>query len=62
MQLTQSGMLIIKALPPIVKYKPNLKNDIENALYRTNPLRYKDSMQLLVFKDIQKSLDDIRNL
>lgn len=52
----------IKALPSIVKYKPNLKNDIENALHRANPLRYKDSMQLLVFKDIQKSLDDIRNL
>lgn len=36
--------------------------DIENALHRANSLRYKDSMQLLVFKDIQKSLDDIRNL
>lgn len=51
----------IKALPSIAKYKPDLKNDIENALRRANPLRYKGSMQLLVLKDIQKSLDDIRN-
>jgi hypothetical protein len=48
-------------LPSIAKYKPDLKNDIENALRRANPLRYKGSMQSLVLKDIQKSLDDIRN-
>ncbi|NMA85389.1 MAG: SufBD protein [Epulopiscium sp.] len=51
----------IKALPSIVKYKPDLKNDIENALHRANPSRYKESMQSLIFKDIQKSLEDIRN-
>ena len=40
----------IKALPSIAKYKPDLKNDIENALRRANPLRYKGSMQSLVLK------------
>lgn len=52
----------IKALPSIVKYKPDLQNDIENALHCANPIKYKESMQSLILKDIQKSLDDIRKL
>lgn len=52
----------IKALPSIVKCKPDLKNDIINALHRANPSRYKESMQTLILKDIQKSLNDIRGL
>lgn len=52
----------IKALPVIVKYKPELKQCIENALHHANPTRYKDSMQPLVIKDIQKALADIQNL
>jgi hypothetical protein len=52
----------IKVLPSIVRYKPDLKLEIENALHRTNPTRYKDSMQLLVLKDIQKALGDIQKL
>lgn len=52
----------IKGLPVIAKYKPDLKQDIENALQRANPTRYKDSMQSLVMKDIQKALTDIQNL
>ena len=52
----------IKVLPVIAKYKPDLKQDIENALQRANPTRYKDSMQSLVMKDIQKALTDIQNL
>lgn len=52
----------IKALPVIVKYKPDLKQSIENALHHANPTRYKDSMQPLVMKDIQKALADIQNL
>jgi hypothetical protein len=52
----------IKVLPSIVRYKPDLKLEIENALHRANPTRYKDSMQLLVLKDIQKALGDIQKL
>lgn len=50
----------IKVLPIIAKYKPDLKNDIENALHRANPAMYKDSMRSLVLKDIQATLEDIR--
>lgn len=52
----------IKVLPIVAKYKPDLKQDILNALYRANPARYKESMQSLVVKDIQKCLNDIENL
>jgi hypothetical protein len=52
----------IKALPSIVKYKADLKEDIKNALKCANPYMYKDNMQSLVFRDIQKSLDAIDNL
>lgn len=52
----------IKALPTIAKYKPDLKLDIENALLKAEPTKYKDSMRPLVEKDIQKALHDIRNL
>ncbi|MDD4843956.1 MAG: SufBD protein [Anaerotignum sp.] len=52
----------IKALPSIAKYKPDLKIDIENALYKADPTKYKDSMRPLVEKNIQKALHDIRNL
>ena len=51
----------IKALPLIAKYKPDLKNDIENALLSANPSKYKDSMRPLILKDIQKSLEKIRS-
>jgi hypothetical protein len=49
----------IKALPAIVKYKPDLKKDIENALRGANLSRYQENMQALIFKDIQKALRDI---
>jgi len=52
----------IKVLPLIAKYKPDLKQDIDNALQCTIPTRYKESMQSLVMKDIQKALTDIKNL
>lgn len=52
----------IKALPLIAKHKPDLKEDIMNTLRRANPLQYKESMQSLVLKDIQKCLTDIRKL
>lgn len=50
----------IKVLPIIAKHKPELRENIENALYHANLARYKDSMQSLIFKDIQKSLKDIQ--
>lgn len=52
----------IKVLPVIAKYKPDLRQDILNALHRANPTRYKESMRLLVLKDIQKCLSDIQKL
>lgn len=50
----------IKVLPCVAKYKPDLKEDIENALSLANPSRYNDNMRPLVIKDIQKSLKEIR--
>ena len=43
----------IKLLPMIAKYKPELKEDILSALYKANVSFYPDSMQTLVWKDIQ---------
>lgn len=52
----------IKILPSVVKYKPDLKADIEKALNLASPSRYKDSMQSLVSKDIQQALQEIQRL
>lgn len=52
----------IKVLPIVAKYKPELKEDILKALHGANPEIYKESMQWLVVKDIQKCLKDIENL
>ena len=52
----------IKVLPLLVKYKPNLRENVIEALQKANPTKYKESMQLLVAKDIQKSLDIIGGL
>ncbi|MCK9524712.1 MAG: SufBD protein [Limnochordia bacterium] len=49
----------IKALPSIVKNKPELRQDIKAALLRANPMKYEDSMQPLIVKDIEKSLEGI---
>ena len=40
--------------------KPELKNDILSTLYKANPCVYDDSMQPLVYKDIQKALKEIQ--
>lgn len=50
----------IKLLPVIAKYKPELKDDIVSALHRADITVYDDSMQPLVYKDIQKALKEIR--
>lgn len=52
----------IKLLPIIAKYKPDLKNDVLLALHQANPFIYADSMQPLVYKDIQKALQQIHQL
>lgn len=50
----------IKLLPFIARYKPELKNDIISALHKANICVYDDSMQPLVYKDIQKALKEIQ--
>ena len=52
----------IKSLPTIANYKPDLMEDICNALQTANPQIYKISMQSLVYKDIQDALKAISNL
>lgn len=52
----------IKSLPALVQYKPELKDDVINALCMANLLRYKQSMKSLVLKDIQDSLEAIKEL
>lgn len=52
----------IKSLPALVQYKPELKDDIINALCMANLLRFKQSMRSLVLKDIQNSLEAIKKL
>ena len=52
----------IKLLPIIAKCKPELKNDILSALHKANTFVYDDSMQPLVYKDIQKALKAMQKL
>ena len=52
----------IKLLPIIAKYKPELRNDVFSALHQANVYIYDDSMQPLVYKDIQKALKEIQEL
>uniref|UniRef100_UPI000AEB41BB hypothetical protein n=1 Tax=Enterocloster clostridioformis TaxID=1531 RepID=UPI000AEB41BB len=52
----------IKLLPIIAKSKPSLKHDILSALHKANISFYDDSMQSLVYKDIQKALKEIQKL
>ena len=46
----------------IAKYKSELKEDILSALHRADISFYEDSMQPLVYKDIQKALKEIQKL
>lgn len=52
----------IKLLPIIAKYRPELKNDIFSALHKADISVYDDSMQSLVYNDIQKALKEIQKL
>ncbi len=51
----------IKLLPMIAKNKPELKCDIVSALQKADVSIYADSMQSLVYKDIQNSLAEIED-
>ena len=52
----------IKLLPVIAREKPELRNDICSALQKADVSFYDDSMQPLVYKDIQKALKEIQKL
>lgn len=52
----------IKRLPIIAKSKPELKNDILSALYKADIFLYDESMEPLIYKDIQKALREIQKL
>jgi len=52
----------IKLLPMIAQNKPDLKDDIVSALQKADISIYADSMQSLVYKDIQNSLAEIEKL
>ena len=52
----------IKLLPIIAKHKPELKNDIFSALHKADISIFDDSMQPLVYEDIQKALKEIHKL
>ena len=52
----------IKLLPMIAKNKPELKRDIVSSLQKADISIYADSMQSLVYKDIQSSLAEIEKL
>jgi len=49
----------IQILPTIAQYKPELINDIGNALHKANPQIYQSSMQALVYQDIREALSRI---
>lgn len=52
----------IKLLPTIAENKPELKDDIVSALRKADISFYDDSMQPLIYKDIQKALKEIQKL
>ena len=52
----------LSAIKDIVKYKKELNLKIKEKLLSMNYLRYKDSMQGLIFKDIEEVLKLINNI
>lgn len=50
----------IKSLENIIKYKKELIPVIKERLLKINYLKYEDSMQSLIFKDVDKILSLIR--
>lgn len=52
----------IKLLPMVAREKPELRTDICSTLQKADVSFYDDSMQPLVYKDIQKALKEIQKL
>lgn len=52
----------IQLLPMLAKDKPDLKDAILAALHQANITVYADSMQPLIYKDIQNALAEIKEL
>lgn len=52
----------IKLLPLLAKYKPELKNDILSAFHNADISIYNESMQSLVYQDMQKAVKEIQKL
>ena len=50
----------IKSLENIIKYKKELIPVIKERLLKLNYLKYEDSMQSLIFKDVEKILNLIK--
>lgn len=49
----------IKSLRELIKYKPELKSKIISALQNADLSAYKESMQLLIRRDIDEVLADL---
>lgn len=52
----------IRLLPIIANFKPELKTDILSALHKADISVYSESLQPLIFKDIQKALKEIEKI
>lgn len=52
----------IKLLPLIARDKPELREDILSALYQADITVYKESMQGLVYQDLQKAWKEIQEM
>lgn len=52
----------IKLLPLLARNKPELRGDILSALYKADITVYKESMQGLVYQDLQKAWKEIQEM
>jgi hypothetical protein len=52
----------LAALPDIIRYKPDLREIVKNAVYDINYMRYKDTMHSLIARDIQGVLHVIEEI
>lgn len=53
---------LIAALPELARGKPELAEDIRQALHHANPARYRGSMAPLIQKDIAAALDALKGM
>lgn len=52
----------LSALSEVVKYKPELREQVRDTVSSINYLKYKDTMHSLIEKDIDKLLKEINHL